>query len=105
MPLVGGFTVDGPLVHFDGAAPGSITLGAALSFNPFGVVDCSEICGTPGWWELHAVLWDEAALRACFAILYLFTNGDPMLVTYSLTLPDLSDPAGETELEGSWTKE
>jgi hypothetical protein len=105
LPLLGGYAVDGPQIHLDGTAPGTVTLaGLPLAFHVFGEVDCTQDCGTPGWRELHGVLWDEAGMRACFAILYLFDSGDPMLMTYSLTLPDLSDPAGETELEGSWTE-
>ena len=44
-----------------------------------------------------------AGVVACFAIFYLFAPGQPLLVEYSLTLPDLSDPAGVTKLDATFT--
>ena len=69
---------------------------------PFEDVDCTA-CGQGGWHEIHTLLWDPAGARLCFAIFYLFQPGDPVLLTYSLTLPDLSDPAGSTQLDATWT--
>ena len=100
--LLGGVTMDGPSIHYDGMTPGTIDLGTLLVLLPFDQVDCSD-CGGAGWYEVHSLLWDPKG-RLCFAIVYLFAPGDPMLVTYSLTLPDLSDPAGSTSLPGSWAK-
>lgn len=103
-PLFPGYAIDGPSIQYDGTAPGTVTLGpTSLAFLPFGEVDCTRVCGTPGWLELHAVLWDQAAMRACSAILYLFEPGQPLLLTYSLTLPDLTDIAGQTQLDATWS--
>jgi len=103
--LVPGFTIEGPEVHLDGAAPGRVTLaGAPLTVLVFNTVDCTSGCGTPGWTELHAILWDRAAGRACFGIFYL-TLDDPTHVqlAWSLTLPSLIDPAGNARLNATWS--
>src|SRR5262249_62095878 len=89
------FSIDGPQISRAAGAPGTMLLGGrAVTFFPISVVDCTMVCGTSGWWELHVVLWDQAAAKACFGILYLFLDPGPLLLTYTLTLPDLSDPSG-----------
>lgn len=103
--LAPGFVASGPDLGLVDGEAGWVRLGGAppLIVLPFDRVDCTTECGSPGWWELHAILWDPGLQRACFAIFY-FREGDPdVLVTYSLTLPDLSDPAGVTELAAAWT--
>jgi hypothetical protein len=103
-PLFPGYAIDGASIQYDGTAPGTVTLGTtSVAFLPFGEVDCTRVCGTPGWRELHAVLWDQQAMRACSSILYLFEPGQPLLLTYSLTLPDLTDIAGQTQLDATWS--
>jgi hypothetical protein len=98
-----GYSIDGPLVHLDGQGAGSLDLGAGpMVVLPFEDVDCSDCPGGP-WSEVHTLLWDPAGARLCFAIFYLFSPGDPVVLTYSLTLPDLSDPAGQTELEATFS--
>jgi hypothetical protein len=103
-PLLPGFTIDGPDVHLDGAAPGTVTLGGArLTVLVFNTVDCSG-CGTPGWTELHALLWDPTAGRVCFGIFYLFSNDHGAVeLAWSLTLPELIDPADHLIMPANWT--
>jgi len=101
--LVAGYRVLGDDLQIDGPAPGALRLGPTeMHVLAFRDVDCSAECGAPGWYELHAVLWDPVGSRACFGIFYLFLDDQPVLLTYSLTLPDLTDPAGETQLDATW---
>lgn len=102
-PLIDGFTIDGPDVELDGASPGLVQLGSPHTVLAFEDVDCTTECGQPGWRELHSILWDPAGERACFGIFYLFADEPDVLLTYALTLPDLSDPAGALALPASWT--
>jgi hypothetical protein len=103
--LVEGFTASGPALTIASGAPGSIVLGAGtMQVHAFGVVDCTTVCGPTPWYELHAILWDEAAQRACFAIFYLYPEQpDTITLTYSLTLPDLADLIGYVSLDATWT--
>jgi hypothetical protein len=103
-PLLDGYAIDGPNVHLASGQPGTIDFGGGdpLTILAFDEVDCSR-CGAAGWREVHTLLWDPMALRICFAIIYLFEPGDPILVTYSLTLPTLTDPAGNTKLDATWS--
>ena len=102
-PLLAKYTVTGPKVAIVPKEPGSVDLGdGPLTVLPFNDVDCSS-CGMPGWREIHTLLWDAPQKRACFAIFYLLGANKPVQVTYSLTLPDLSDPAGVTELEATYS--
>ncbi|MBI4702225.1 MAG: hypothetical protein HY744_13940 [Deltaproteobacteria bacterium] len=101
-PLIDGYTIEGAQMHLAGSSPGTVELpGGSFTVLGFSEVDCTKDCGKPGWWELHALLWDGA--RAGFAIFYLF-DGKPVLVTYALTLPDLADPAGYTTLDATWSR-
>jgi hypothetical protein len=102
-PLIDGFTIEGPSVSLAGAEPGWVDLGAKHTLLAFEEVDCTTQCGSPGWREVHSLLWDEAAARACFGIFYLFDDGPDVLLTYALTLPDLSDPAGNLALPATWS--
>ena len=106
MPLpefLTGYTIEGPLVHLPSGAPGSVDFGGgSLAILAFDKVDCTA-CGNGGWQEVHTLLWDVAAKRLCFAIFYLFAPGDPVTVSYSLTLPDLTDPANDAQLEATFT--
>jgi hypothetical protein len=103
-PLLDGYRIDGAAVKLDGAQPGTVTLGGApLTVYAFNTVDCRTDCGTPGWFELHALLWDEASHRLCFGIFYL-RNDDPdhVQLAWSLTLPSLVDPAGRMTSPATW---
>lgn len=101
---VEGYRVSGAEIDLESETPGWIRLGRSeMTVLVFQDVDCSTGCGEPGWYELHAVLSDSARGRACFAILYLSLGEASVLVTYALTLPDLDDPAGMTQLEAEWS--
>jgi hypothetical protein len=70
---------------------------------PFESVDCSA-CGGAGWWELHSLLYDPDRQRACFGIFYMAPGAtDRVDLTYSITLPDLSDPARFTPFDAEWS--
>ena len=105
--LLDEWQVSGPTLSIEPGEPGWVDFGAGrLTVLPFDQVDCSAGSCTPGesWFELHTLLWDEAGGRVCFAIFYLYEDRDSVLAAYSITLPDLSDPAGTTELEATWTR-
>src|SRR5439155_4137103 len=92
----------GPKVSIPQGKPGTVELGAPMTVLAFNDVDCST-CGTPGWLELHSLLWDPSKQRACFGIFYLREPGKPVLLEYALTLPDLSDPAGLTKFDATYS--
>jgi hypothetical protein len=96
-----GTTFSGPDIHYDGLTSGWAAIqGTTYGLVPFGEVDCS-LCGEPPWFEVHALLWDGE--RVCFAIFYLI-EGEPLLVTYVLCLPDLTDPIGSTLMEATFSR-
>ncbi|HWB77810.1 MAG TPA: hypothetical protein VG755_22740 [Nannocystaceae bacterium] len=94
--------IDGPDISVHAAELGSIVLaGVPFVVAPFETVDCSS-CDSPGWYEVHVVLWDPAAQRAGFAIVYLESSGHAR-ITYGITLPDLSDVVGDTTFDAEWS--
>ncbi len=102
--LVPGYTIDGARVKLSGAMPGSVDLQTTLTVFVFNTVDCKTGCGTPGWTELHSLLWDAQAGRVCFGIFYLgLDDTSHVQLAYSLTLPSLTDPAGDLTLPANWT--
>jgi len=102
-PLRGDFHVEGEHVLLDGPRPGTVRLGGRpMTVLPYNLVDCSTACGSPGWQEIHSILWDAQAQVACFAIFYLFPTGEEIILAYSLSLPDLSEPASATRLTATW---
>jgi hypothetical protein len=103
--LVGGFTIAGTDLELDGAAPGWVRAGSSvLSVYVFDHVDCSQECGTPGWYELHALLWDPERQWLCFGIFYLFTDAEPVLLTYAFSLPSLQAPFGAVQFpDATWS--
>jgi hypothetical protein len=98
------FSVSGPAVSLDSSGPGTLTAGAA-SFHvyPFNWVDCSTICGMPGWYEIHALLFDSTGpvARVCPTIFYLHLDSHQVSIAYTLSLPMLDDPAPATTLSGA----
>jgi hypothetical protein len=102
--LIAGYTISGARVMLDGAMPGSVQIGTStLTVLAFNTVDCRS-CAMPGWTELHSLLWDPVQAQLCFAIFYL-EAADPTHVklAYSLTLPSLTEPAGNLTLVANWT--
>lgn len=104
-PLVGGFTLTGPDVEIDGAQPGLVRVGGSeFDVYVFGHVDCTQDCGTPGWHELHALVWDGDAQWLCVGIFYLFLDDRAPQLSYTFSLPVLAEPFGTTVLTGAaWT--
>jgi hypothetical protein len=99
---LGGYTVRGPDIFVRGDGAGSITLGGkVIPLLVFGDVDCSA-CGSPGWYELHSIIWDEATHHVVFAIVYLMSSSS-VEITYARSLPDLGDPIGVLTLPATWT--
>jgi len=98
--LLHGYTFDGDDIWYDGVTSGWAQIqGTTYAFIPFGEVDCTTIpCGEPPWYEVHSLLWDGE--RVCFGIFYVI-EGEPLLVTYVLCLPDLTDPIGSTLLDAT----
>jgi hypothetical protein len=98
---VGEYTIIGSDIVLGCGAPGRMRVGEHnLEWFPFGAVDCRG-CGSPGWRELHTILWDGERGGASFAILYLVSPGQ-VLLQYSLSLPDLVDP-GPMQFNAAWT--
>jgi hypothetical protein len=101
--LVQGFAVTGTTLAYDGSSPGSMALGArSWRVFPFNLIDCSTKCGSPGWYELHSIFWDENSSETCFGIFYLQSQAPgSVLLEYSLCLPDGTTPANS--FPSHWT--
>jgi hypothetical protein len=71
---------------------------------PFTVVDCSKSCGTPGWYELHSILWESETGEIAYGIFYL-TTGHPHQVQleYTLELPSL-ERLDSALYEADWSR-
>jgi hypothetical protein len=50
-------------------------LGDLSSVYPFHTVDCRSGCGSPGWYELHSIIWNPIQQAAAFGIFYLDDAG------------------------------
>jgi hypothetical protein len=88
--LVTGYTVTGASIEIPSGAPGWVNRGKTWTVLVFATVDCSMTCGPPGWWELHALLWDPAAPALAYGIFYLEVPGGPVVLDYlSPVLPTL----------------
>jgi len=91
-----GYTFSGDSLRYDGVHPGLVRLGGVdMVLLPFESVDCSQCPGGggEGWQELHALIYDPGAQRACIGIFYMEVPGT-ITMAYTITLPDLSDPGG-----------
>ncbi len=100
-----GFEVKGAQLELPSGQKGTLSLGpVSHEVYVFDSVDCSTDCGSPGWWELHALLWDPKAARLCFTIFYLPVGQSQVWARYSIALPDLTDPIGDLTLTATWTK-
>lgn len=102
--LLAGYTVSGPDIDIASAQPGALALGGVdYQVLAFQDVNC-DACGGSGWYELHSLLVDPAGDRACFGIFYLMADSPlSVMLTYSITLPDLRDPAGSLTIPATWT--
>jgi len=101
--LVQGFALTGATLSYDGSAPGSMAFGGrSWQVYPFNLIDCSTKCGSPGWYELHSIFWDNSASETCFGIFYLQSQAPgSVLLEYSLCLPDGATPA--SSFPSRWT--
>ncbi|HVV49278.1 MAG TPA: hypothetical protein VHO06_06455 [Polyangia bacterium] len=76
--LTCGFTASAPApdaTDLMGSSVGSTYfLGDLSSVYPFHTVDCRD-CGSPGWYEVHSIIWDPAQQVAAFSIFYLDDQG------------------------------
>jgi len=77
-----GFTVTTPPaaarpLELGSSRPGTATtlVGRNVTVLPFHTVDCRANCGTPGWYELHALLANPTERWAAFAVYYLDETG------------------------------
>jgi hypothetical protein len=103
--LIAGFSVHGAQIEISGAAPGHATLdGKSWWLYPFATVDCSQICGTPGWYELHSVLRDVDTGETGYGIVYLFTGQTHRVqLAYTLELPAVKRPT-DTTFNADWSR-
>ena len=102
--VVKGFTAHGADIELNSAAAGHVVLaGKTWLAYPFAVVDCSMTCGTPGWYELHSVLWEGETAETAYGIFYL-TAGQTHRVEleYTLELPSLGR-LGAALYEADWS--
>jgi hypothetical protein len=105
-PVAGGYTVTGSDITVGNDGAGSVVIGGAtLPLTVFDTVDCSTTCGSPGWYELHSLLWDDTHHAAVFVIVYLETESTTSVqLEYARSLPDLGDPTdGGLSLPATWT--
>jgi hypothetical protein len=78
--LTCGFQVTAPAgatpIDLLGSQPGSASfMGDSVTVLPFHGVDCRTGCGSPGWYELHAITWDQITQSVGFEIFYLDASG------------------------------
>ena len=93
--LAQGFAATAPRLAVNDGQPGQFGFDSTDTvLLPFEVVDCTA-CGQVSWYELHSILRDDATHQASFAIFYFWpSKPSDIHVTYSLTLPSLTDPVG-----------
>lgn len=105
-PLVAGFQISGSDLSFDGTSAGKANVqGEGFAVYPFNVVDCTG-CATPGWYELHSVLYDAATNATCLGIFYLNTGAPTEVeLAYEMCLPSVTAPLPDDQLffDSSWT--
>ena len=84
-----GFSVSGADVDLPDGAPGTVQYdGVKQVVFSFVSVDCS-LCGTPGWYELHSMLWNPATRAVSLGIFYLVSGVDAVTLAYTLSMPVL----------------
>jgi hypothetical protein len=59
---------------------------------PFHALDCRAGCGTPGWYELHTIVWNQVQQTVGFEIVYLDDRG--VSVSNGIELPGGTMTAG-----------
>ncbi len=100
----GSAVVHGAQIELDHGAGQIALAGVMKPAVVFNTVDCSTTCGTPGWYELHTLIWDETAQAATFVIIYLTVGAQSHVqLSYALRLPALDDPFHDAVLSATWT--
>ena len=103
--VVKGFSVHGADIEIISAAAGHVVLASKTWLvYPFTIVDCSKTCGTPGWYELHSILWDGETGETAYGIFYL-TSGKTHRVQleYTFELPSLGR-LGAALYKADWSR-
>jgi hypothetical protein len=102
--VVAGFSVHGAHIDIGNASPGHADFdGKTWSLYSYALVDCSKICGSPGWYELHSLLWDSATGETAYGIVYLITGQTHRVeLEYALELPTLGRPANAA-FDADWS--
>jgi hypothetical protein len=103
--VVAGFSVHGAHIDISSGSPGHADLdGKTWALYSYALVDCSKSCGTPGWFELHSLLWDSATGESAYGIVYLITGQTHRAeLEYALELPTLGRPV-DTSFEADWSR-
>jgi len=102
--VVAGFSVHGAHIEIATASPGHADLdGKSWSVYSYTSVDCSKGCGSPGWYELHSLLWARATGETAYGIVYLITGQTHRVkLEYALELPTLGRPA-DVSFTADWS--
>jgi hypothetical protein len=103
--IITGFSVHGVHIDIGGTSPGHAVIdGRTWSLYPYVLVDCSKDCGTPGWYELHSVLWDSVSGESAYGIVYLITgHTHEAELEYALEVPTLGRPV-DTSFNADWSR-
>jgi len=92
---VRGFSVSGPGLDLPNGARGTVLYeGETQVVFPFNWVNCFY-CGSPGWFELHSLLWNPSTSAVALGIFYLVVGGDHVggdhvILAYTLSMPVLT---------------
>lgn len=104
--LTCGFTVDSPPgstpIHLLGSEAGSASfLGDPVTVLPFHAVDCRSGCGSPGWYELHALILDQVNNTVGFEVFYL--DGSGVTAEDGILLPSGNALQAQPYPDATWT--
>ena len=103
--LTCGFTVSAPLPNPLGLMSSSVgstdLFGDAASVYPFHTVDCRSGCGSPGWYEIHSIVWNPIRQVAAFGIFYLDETG--VTISNGIMLPSGETVIGDVFSGATWS--
>jgi hypothetical protein len=103
--LTCGFSVHGPAagsIDLEGSQNGSMAFEGNSSIAlPFHTEDCRTQCGSPGWYELHTIVWNQVRQQVGFEIVYLDDQG--VHGTDEVVLPDGSTGNSGTFVGATWS--
>ena len=103
---VTGFTVTGSNLSISPDGTGQMTLnGVPHEVTVFESVDCTQVCGGSGWYELHALVHKPDTSAVSFVVLYLYINSPGYIqAAYDIQLPWLTDTIPQT-FTAQWSKQ